>query len=62
MSKSDLLEKIAKLINEEHDEHARLIAEVQSRTTDKKLLDTLILVYKTRTECWEKFYKIVKES
>lgn len=59
-TKQKILEIISRKMNEEHDEHAKLISEIKNRVEDEQLLDRLTLVYRTRIRVLEYLYNIIR--
>ena len=44
---------VSEMMNNEHDEHAKLLLNIKKRTQNSKLLETLTLVYNTRIKLLE---------
>lgn len=62
MKQNDLLQKIAEKINQEHDDHADLLARIKERIGEGVWIEYLVAVHKARTETLERIYELVKRG
>ena len=53
---------ILEMMNDEHDEHAKLLSDIKKRVIDQKLLETLILVHSTKFGLLEEIFQKLKEK